>query len=167
MLLLNASFEPLHVISWQRAVSLFFSDKVEIVEEYDHEIRSVSLAIKAPAVVRLLQYVKMGRRKPPFSRLNILARDLFRCQYCNTRLNSKDATLDHVVPRSKGGTTCWQNVVCSCRLCNTRKGSRSPQDAGMRLLKSPAQPDWLPVLKMKFNGQLPKSWRIFLSSRSH
>lgn len=166
VLLLNASYEPLRVISWQRAVTLFFSEKVEIVEEYEHEIRSVSVAIKAPAVVRLLRYVKIGRRTPPFSRFNILARDSFECQYCRESLTSKSATLDHILPRSRGGKTSWENVVCCCKSCNVTKGSRTLKEAGMKLLKKPIRPDWLPVLQIRLNGNVPNTWEIFLSSYS-
>lgn len=164
VLLLNASYEPLKVISWQRAVSMFFGGKIEVVEEYDHEIRSVSVAIKAPAVVRLLSYIHVGRRTPPLSRTNILARDNFQCQYCGISLPSKDATLDHVLPRSKGGGTSWQNVVCCCKRCNRKKGAKTPKQAGMTLPKEPVQPDWLPVLQIRLNGRIPSSWQNFLEA---
>lgn len=164
VLLLNASYEPLKVISWQRAVSLFFGGKIEVIEEYDHEIRSVSLAIKAPAVVRLLRYIHVGKRTPPLSRANILARDNLQCQYCTISLSAKDATLDHVVPRSRGGITSWQNVVCCCKRCNRRKGAQTLKQAGMKLLKEPVQPDWLPVLQIRLNGRVPSSWQSFLEA---
>ena len=164
VLLLNASFEPLRVISWQRAVCLFFLDKIEVLEEYDHEIRAVSVAIKAPAVVRLLSYVKAGKRVPPFSRFNIMARDGFKCQYCTKALSTKEATLDHVVPRSKGGTTCWENMVCCCKACNIKKGSRTPEQVKMKLLKKPVRPGWLPVLQLRLNGKVHPSWETFLKA---
>lgn len=166
VLLLNASFEPIKVISWQKAVCLFFTEKVEIIEEYEHEIRSVSVAIKAPAVVRLLKYVRAGERVPPFSRFNILARDGFKCQYCRVDLNVKQATLDHVIPRSKGGKTSFENVVCCCRTCNIKKGSRTPEQARMRLIREPFRPDWLPVLKFRFDGRIHPAWETFLSAFS-
>lgn len=162
-LLLNASFEPIRVISWQRAITLFFLGKVEVVEEYDREVRSVSVTIKMPAVVRLLQYVQLGRRRPPLSRINVLARDEFHCQYCNHFLSRRDATLDHVIPRSQGGTTSWENVVTACHECNRKKGGRTPKQAGMHLVKLPLQPEWLPILSMKFHTSLPQAWLIFLS----
>ena len=162
VLLLNTSFEPLKVISWQRAVSLFFTGKVEVVEEYDHKIRSVSLIIKAPAVVRLLRFVRIGRKSPPLCRSNILARDNFQCQYCAKDLTAREATLDHVVPRSQGGITSWDNIVCCCTACNRKKGGRTPVEARMALLKRPIKPDWLPVLNIRFHGKIPISWRIFL-----
>lgn len=166
VLLLNASYEPLKVISWQRAVTMVFMGKVEIVDEYDHHIRSVSIIIKAPAVVRLLQFVKIGRKSPPLCRTNILARDNFECQYCGKVLMSKEATLDHVVPRSQKGKTSWENIVCCCPPCNRRKGGRTPAEAKMLLRKKPVKPDWLPVLNMRLNGKVPLSWQLFLRSTS-
>ena len=162
VLLLSASYEPLRVISWQNAVGLFFLGKVEIVEEYDHHIRSVSMAIKAPAVVRLLRFFRVGSRSPPLSRANVLARDGFKCQYCEVELTAREATLDHVVPRSQGGKTTWENIVCACATCNRKKGGRTPKEAHMKLLSKPAKPDWLPVLHMKFNGKVPEAWHMFL-----
>jgi 5-methylcytosine-specific restriction endonuclease McrA len=162
VLLLNASFEPIKVITWQRAICLCFSGKVEVVEEYDHSIRSVSLVIKAPAVVRLLKYVSTRRKVPPLSRANVLARDEFRCQYCNKEVSPKDATLDHVVPRSQGGGTSWTNIVCCCVRCNSKKGGYTPKQAGMPLLREPVAPDWLPVITVRFNGRIPKTWKMFI-----
>jgi 5-methylcytosine-specific restriction endonuclease McrA len=162
VLLLNASFEPLRVISWQRAVTLFFSGKVEVVEEYDHEIHSVSLVIKAPSVVRLLNYINIGRKRPPLSRVNVLARDSFTCQYCAVSITPKNATIDHVLPRSKGGKTSWTNVVCCCKKCNLTKGARTPEQANMQLRTKPRQPDWLPVLEFKLHGGIPNAWQSFL-----
>lgn len=164
MLLLNASYEPLKVISWQRAITMIFMGKIEVVEEYDHHIRSVSLIIKAPAVVRLLRFVQIGRKTPPLCRGNVLARDNFQCQYCTKVLPAKEATLDHVIPRSQGGKTTWINVVCCCPQCNRKKGGRTPLEARMPLLKKPVRPDWLPVLTVRLNGNLPQSWQNFLSS---
>jgi 5-methylcytosine-specific restriction endonuclease McrA len=166
VLLLSSSYEPLRIISWQNAVCMFFLGKVEIVEEYDHDIRSVSVAIKAPAVVRLLRYFRAGRKSPPLSRANLLARDNFTCQYCAKELTSKEATLDHVVPRSQGGRTTWENIVCACATCNRKKGGRTPKEAHMKLLSKPIKPDWLPVLHIKLHGNIPSSWNLFLQPAS-
>ena len=163
-LLLNASFEPLKVISWQRAITMMFLGKVEVVEEYDHEVRSVSLALRMPCVVRLLSYVKLTRRRPPLSRLNLLARDGFSCQYCSTELSFRDATIDHILPRSQGGTTTWLNVVAACHHCNRKKGGRTPMQAAMKLRNRPYAPDWLPVLTVRFRKEMPPAWVTFLET---
>lgn len=141
---------------------MFFMGKVEVVEEYDHDIRSISLVIKAPAVVRLLRFARIGRRTPPLCRSNILARDNFQCQYCAQSLTSREATLDHVIPRSQGGITSWDNIVCCCSACNRKKGGRTPGEAKMALLQHPVRPDWLPVLSINLNGRIPISWHNFL-----
>lgn len=164
-LLLNASFEPIKIIPWQRAVSLFFLGKVEVVNTYEKEIRSVSVAIKMPAVVRLLRYVRLGQRRPPLTRLNLLARDHFRCQYCSIELTPAVSTIDHVIPRSQGGVTSWQNVVVACHTCNRRKGGRTPAQAKMDLPTPPIAPDWLPVITIRFRDRLPPSWLLFLGPR--
>ena len=136
--------------------------KIEIVEEYDHQIRSVSLVIKAPAVVRLLNFIKVGQKSPPLCRTNILARDNFECQYCSRKLTAREATLDHVIPRSQGGKTGWDNIVTCCSHCNRKKGGRTPAEAKMILRIKPSRPDWLPVLTIRFNGQIPDTWHSFL-----
>jgi 5-methylcytosine-specific restriction endonuclease McrA len=165
VLLLNASFEPLRIIPWQRAITLFFAGKVEVVEEYEHTIRSVSLVIQAPAVVRLLRFAKLGRRTPPLSRLNVLARDRFECQYCGVRLTPRMATLDHVKPRRLGGGTSWTNLVCACETCNRKKGGRTPEEAQMPLRTKPIAPRWLPIIDVKLHGNVPMAWQAFLELR--
>jgi 5-methylcytosine-specific restriction endonuclease McrA len=144
---------------------MFFDGKVEVVEEYDHNIRSVSIVIKAPAVVRLLRFVKFGRHSPPLSRLNLLARDKFECQYCGIGLTPRTATLDHVKPRSKGGGTSWTNLVCACETCNRRKGGRTPEEATMPLKTKPVRPQWLPIIDVKLHGNVPEAWQAFLKLR--
>jgi len=166
-LLLNSSFEPIKVISWQKAITLLFLEKVEIVDSYDRDVRSVSIALKMPAVVRLLRYVKLKRRKPPLTRLNLLARDGFHCQYCKCGLSYSDSTMDHIVPRSQGGETTWFNVVSACHHCNRKKGGRTPAQAKMQLLDDhPAEPQWLPILSMRFYHNMPRSWMIFLGEEA-
>lgn len=165
VLLLNASYEPLRVITWQRAITLFFDGKVEVIEEYDHQIRSVSLVLKAPAVVRLLRFAKLGRQSPPFSRLNVMARDKFECQYCGKSLTMRTATMDHVHPRSRGGGSSWINVVTSCAPCNRKKGGSTPEEAGMSLRNPPERPQWLPILSFRADGQIPSPWRSFIIFR--
>src|SRR5690348_9198108 len=109
-LVLDQGYQPHRVVSWQRAVLMLFDGKVEVVEEYDDDIRSVTITIKMPSVVRLVRAV---RRKVvvKLSRMNVALRDDFRCQYCATKLPLSKLTYDHVLPRSQGGTTCWENIV--------------------------------------------------------
>lgn len=163
-LLLNSTFEPLKVIPWERAVTLLWLGKVEVIRSYDREVRSVTFKIRMPAVVRLLRFV---RRKPPlvsFSRRNLFARDKNTCQYCALRFDTMNLTYDHVVPKSQGGKTEWTNVVTCCVDCNRRKGGRTPEQAGMRLLSRPHRPNFLPtVLTFTFSVKnAPESWRDFL-----
>lgn len=166
VLLLSSGFEPITVISWQRAITMLFSDKVEVIEEYDLEIRSVSIVVKAPAVIRLLRYVPHAKRSPPLSRVNILARDEFSCQYCGQSLKTREATLDHIIPRSRGGRTSWDNLVCCCRNCNRRKGGLLVGEARMKLLTTPKKPAWLPVIRFRLNGNIPAPWQAFLDAHS-
>jgi 5-methylcytosine-specific restriction endonuclease McrA len=164
-LLLNFSYEPLDVISWRRAIRLLFLGKIEILEEYDSDVRSVSFAIKAPSVVRLLRYIKTKKKEEvKFSRFNVFARDSFTCQYCNKKQNSEDLTFDHVVPRSQGGTMCWENVVACCVPCNLKKGGRTPKEAHMKLTRKPVKPKYLPyvVFTLKFKRTIPETWVEYL-----
>jgi 5-methylcytosine-specific restriction endonuclease McrA len=162
-LLLNQGFEPIKVISWQRAISLLFLGKVEVLEEYDHNVHSVNLIIKVPAVVRLLRAFRRHARPVKFSRVNIYARDNYKCQYCGKKASISDLTYDHVVPRSQGGLTEWTNIVTCCYLCNRKKGGRTPQEAGMRLLAHPTQPNWVPAVAIRISlRSVPDAWRDYL-----
>lgn len=162
-LVLDQGYQPHRVVSWQRAVTMLFDGKVEVVEEYDDEIRSVSITIKMPAVVRLRRSIR-GRWGVKFSRLNVAIRDGFRCQYCETRLPLRRLTYDHVLPRSNGGKTCWENIVMACHPCNARKGSRTPEQARMALRKAPVRPSWLPVLAFNLDPSLtiPDLWMSWI-----
>jgi len=162
-LLLNQGFEPIKVISWQRAITLLFLGKVEVLEEYDHNIHSVNVVIKIPSVVRLLRSFRRYARPVKFSRVNIYARDNYRCQYCHRKASIVDLTYDHVVPRSQGGRTEWTNIVTCCYQCNRKKGGRTPQEAGMRLLAQPAQPNWVPAITIRISlRSVPDAWRDYL-----
>jgi 5-methylcytosine-specific restriction endonuclease McrA len=142
---------------------MWFQDKVEVIEEYDEEIRSVSLVIKMPAVVRLLRAVK-GKKAIKFSRINVATRDNFSCQYCSTKLPLKKLTYDHVVPRAQGGKTCWANIVMACYGCNERKSNRTPKQAGMALRKVPVKPRYLPVVVFRIEPQttIPDQWANYV-----
>jgi 5-methylcytosine-specific restriction endonuclease McrA len=158
-LVLDRGYQPHRIVSWQRAVLMLFDGKVEVVEEYDDDIRSVSFVIKMPAVVRLLRAVR-GRRGVKFSRMNVATRDGFRCQYCGDKLPLCKLTYDHVIPRAQGGTTCWENIVMACYPCNGRKGCRSPEKMGMRLLERPVRPQWLPLVAFRIDPacSVPEAW---------
>lgn len=147
-LLLNAGFEPLRVVSWQRAFILVFQGKVEILEEYGSTINTVSKQFKIPAVIRLRRWVNLKRQQPiiRFSRANIYARDENRCQYCYKKFSDKDLTLDHVKPAVRGGKKTWENIVAACIRCNQKKSDRTPEEAGMKILNKPRVPSWLPGL---------------------
>ncbi|MBI4641484.1 MAG: HNH endonuclease [Candidatus Tectomicrobia bacterium] len=163
VLLLNATYEPLKVISWQRAITLLTLGKVEVIEEYDREVRSVSFVLKMPSVVRLLRFIRAPKQKVRFSRHNIYARDKFSCQYCRKPYPSEDLTYDHVIPRARGGLTEWTNIVTSCISCNKKKGGRTPEEAGMKLLRKPETPHWVPAMTITMTlKQTPESWRDYL-----
>lgn len=144
-LLLNATYEPMKVISWQRAVVLLWLDKAEVVACYDEVIRGVSRAIPMPSVVRLRRYARQDRRVK-FSRTNVYRRDGFACQYCGARPNPASLTLDHVVPRARGGRTDWTNIVTACSVCNHRKADRTPEQARMSLPRPPVRPGHMPTV---------------------
>lgn len=163
VLLLNASFEPLNVIGWRRAVKLVVLEKAEIVEASPHEVHSVSTRMHVPSVVRLTSFVRFRRREAKFSRRNIYTRDDFRCQYCGHRPPSQELTCDHVIPRSRGGRTEWSNIVTCCVPCNRRKGGRTPSEAGLHLIRTPAQPTWLWGVQNRFASRRPpKAWHVYL-----
>ena len=144
-LLLNATYEPMKVISWQRAVTLLFLDKAELVEAYDEVIRSISHAVHKPSVVRLRRYARL-ERKVKFSRVNVYRRDGFACQYCGARPGAASLTLDHVLPRARGGRTEWTNIVTACVRCNAAKAARTPEQAAMPLHRRPFKPSAMPMV---------------------
>lgn len=158
-LVLDQGYEPHRIVSWQRAVLMMFDGKVEVIEEYEDDIRSVHISIKMPSVVRLVRAVRK-HRGVRFSRINVALRDGFRCQYCATKLPLSKLTYDHVLPRSQGGTTCWENIVMACVRCNGRKGGRTPGRAGLTLLKRPVCPSWLPALTFAIDPtcSVPEGW---------
>ena len=162
-LLLNVTYEPLRLISWQKAVTLLTLGKVEVIEHYDREVHSISFAIQLPAVVRLLYLVKRRQQDVKLSRKNIYLRDKGMCQYCGTPLQPKEITYDHIVPKSQGGQTSWDNVVTCCLRCNSLKANRTPKQANMKLLSTPRKPLWHHFLKITIGiKQTPESWKDYL-----
>ncbi|MEE8493827.1 MAG: HNH endonuclease, partial [Nitrospirales bacterium] len=150
-LLLNTTYEPLRVVHWQKAITLLWLGKVEVLEVYDRDIRGVSLSFKLPAVMRLLKMVRLkdSHRAVKFSRINIFTRDNYTCQYCRHKFRTEDLTFDHIVPIAKGGRKTWENIVTACWLCNNRKIVRTPEVSGMLLFLKPAMPRWNPVITIK------------------
>jgi len=168
-LVLNADFRPLSYFPlslwpWQEAVKAVFLDRVNIVSEYEEVVRSPSFEMRLPSVISLKEFIPQARR-PAFTRFNVFLRDRFCCQYCNANFPTHDLTFDHLVPRSRGGRTCWENVVTACQTCNLLKGSRLPHEAHMFPRQRPMQPS---TYLLQENGRafppnyLHQSWRDFL-----
>lgn len=170
-LILSAAWEPMEIVSWQRAMTLVFMNKVEIVEEYeDKAIRTVSIELKMPSVVRFVRALKNRKRAIKFSRQNVWARDKGRCQYCNVKTPRHEATYDHVLPRAQSGLTRWENVVIACVTCNQKKGNRTPEQARMKLLSIPVKPAHLPGgigMTVTYQRGMPTSWGQFLTDTSY
>ena len=165
-LVLNADFQPLSYFplslwSWQNAIKAVFMDRVNIVEEYERVIRSPTFEMALPSVIALKNYVKPAAY-PAFTRFNLFLRDRFLCQYCGTR---HELTFDHVLPRSKGGRTTWENVTTACASCNLRKGGRTPQESHMFPMEPPYRPT---VHRLQRHGRafppnyLHESWGDYL-----
>jgi 5-methylcytosine-specific restriction endonuclease McrA len=162
VLVLNASYEPLHVVSVRRAVILLLSEKAQIVEAAEAVLRSEHLSVPLPLVIRLVTYVRIPRRwRLPVSRRGVLARDGYTCQYCGHQPGKAHLTVDHVVPRSQGGGKSWENLVAACAPCNRRKGGRLPLEAGMHLLRPPVAPRYV-VLALVETGSRHQAWQKYL-----
>ncbi len=168
-LVLNADFRPLSYFplslwSWQETVKAVCLGRVNIVSQYDRVVRSPSFEMKLPSVISLKAYIALSRR-PAFTRFNVFLRDKFMCQYCGDAYPSHDLTFDHVVPRSRGGRTTWENVVTACSGCNLIKGNRVPSESGLYPRHQPFQPT---TNYLRDNGRafppnfLHHSWRDFL-----
>lgn len=163
-LLLNATYEPLKVVNWQKAITLWCQGKVEVISVYEREIRSVSVSFKLPSVIRLLRYIRIGHRfnYVPFSRANIYARDNHECQYCGRAFPLSELTFDHVVPVSQGGRKVWENIATSCITCNRRKGGRTPSQAKMKIIRAPRRPTRVPSVRLSIGmAGAPESWRDY------
>lgn len=165
-LVLNADFRPLSyyplsVWPWQEVVKAVFQERVDVVSTYDKVVRSPSLEFRLPSVISLKSYIDQDRQ-PAFTRFNVFLRDGFACQYCGS---GADLTFDHVLPRSQGGVTSWENIVAACAPCNLRKGGRTPRQADMPIRRSPFRPNsWqLQDLGRRFPpNYLHQSWQDYL-----
>ncbi|MBK9128652.1 MAG: HNH endonuclease [Phycisphaerales bacterium] len=188
VLLLNRLYMAVRVISARRAFTLLYRDQAEVVsvdegaylaydfadwvevsqakarfepEKYDW-IRTVRFQIAVPKIVRMLGYDKVPQSTVKLNRRNLFARDGNRCQYCGKRFPTTDLSLDHIVPRSQGGTNSWENIVCACIRCNVKKGGRTPEQAHMKLIQRPVRPRRSPVLTIKLSDSKYASWKQFL-----
>jgi 5-methylcytosine-specific restriction endonuclease McrA len=180
VLVLNRVYQPINITTVRRAFALLYQGTAKAIDRefqtfdfeswselsaelHDHDVvRTVARAIRVPRVIMLQVYDRLPRLHVRFSRQNIYMRDKLTCQYCAQRYPRSELNLDHVIPRSRGGRTTWENVVCSCISCNLSKGGRTPAEAGMKLLRRPARPRWSPFERGK-DGVYPyEDWRPFL-----
>ena len=161
VLLLNADYEPLNVCDLRRAFRLVFGAKAEVIE-YDHtEVRTPTEILRAPSVIKLQYRIKRPRPRVRLSRREVFARDGHSCQYCGQLRPTSGLSIDHVLPRSRGGSTSWDNCVLACVECNHRKAARTPERAGMPLRRKPTRPIWNPSYAR--HGVRLESWSKFVS----
>lgn len=163
-LLLTPWYFPHKILRWEDAVTMIFKGTVDVVVEYDEEIRSPSVSIKAPAVIRLRKPIGAMKKGVKFSRINVYTRDRFRCQYCGGKFRMGELSYDHVVPRKSGGRTDWENIVTCCRPCNDRKADKTCDEASMWPLREPARPKTLPLTPPYLDPRtMPEEWQGFCS----
>lgn len=190
VLALNRNYQPVQVISVRRAFCLLYKELAEVIHiddgyyaSYDFEswreageiksmlgerddtddwIRTVRFEVRVPRIVRLLRYERLPKNSVKFNRRNIFLRDEHRCQYCGERFPTHRLSLDHVLPRSRGGPTTWENIVCACLECNVRKGGRTPGEARMKLMRIPSKPHRNPLLVRQLDDHRYRSWHNFL-----
>jgi 5-methylcytosine-specific restriction endonuclease McrA len=191
VLVLNRLFMAIHIISVRRAFCLLCKDLAEVVsledgqfatydfatwrevseyraqhfrQEEDDWVRTVNSEIQVPRVIRLLGYEKLPKQTVKFNRRNIFARDNNQCQYCGKRFPTSELSLDHIIPRSQGGQSTWENVVCACVNCNVRKGGRTPKQAHLTLIRKPEKPKRSPLVNVKLTQKKYQSWKTFLEN---
>ncbi|HVA68958.1 MAG TPA: HNH endonuclease [Candidatus Binataceae bacterium] len=181
VLVLNRSYLPVHITSVKRAFALLYQGAARAVDEqyrtFDFEswrdlaielhherLGVVGGFIRVPRVLLLTAYERVPKRHVRFSRFNIFARDGNTCQYCGKRFGRTDLNLDHVNPRSRGGLSTWENIVCSCHACNRRKGGRTPEEARMLLIRKPLRPQWTPFSADMFSLRRYREWMPYLTA---
>jgi len=165
-LVLNPYMAPHRICTWFDGICLIVKGSVDVLEEYEETVSSPSVTMQIPAVVRLIRPVATHKKGVKFSRINVFTRDHFTCQYCGTKKGMKDLNYDHVTPRVKGGKTVWENIVTSCYPCNDRKAGRTPQQAGMKLIKQPVRPKVLPLSAPSIpRGNIPEVWAFYLNAQ--
>ncbi len=180
VLVLNRSYFPVHITSVRRAFALLYQGIAKAVDQqyrtfdyeswsalsasvHDETVGLIDRVIRVPRVILLVSYDRVPRRRVRFSRFNVFARDKNTCQYCGKRFSRSELNLDHVIPRSQRGLSTWENIVCSCFRCNRVKGGRRPEEAGMRLIKKPVQPEWTPFMLETFTFKGYQEWVPFLN----
>ncbi|MCD6162162.1 MAG: HNH endonuclease [candidate division Zixibacteria bacterium] len=160
VLVLNQNYEPLSVCTLKRAIVMVYLDRAEVIETVDgYKIHSVSMSLPAPSVVRLAAYIRVPNKRIMLSRKNVIKRDGGICQYCGCKV--EHMTVDHVIPKIRGGKDVWENLVASCQKCNNRKGQRTPEQAKMKLLSKPKRPNHITFIQ-KFVGVKDYRWRQYL-----
>ncbi|MBX3745446.1 MAG: HNH endonuclease [Verrucomicrobiae bacterium] len=184
VLVLNRLWQAVNVCSVRRAIALLFQGHAQVVlnagdgsfqtfsfrewrnlsssEPHPESVHAISFKIRVPRVILLLVFDQLPAKEVKFTRHNIFERDKNTCQYCGRLFDRRDLNLDHVVPRDRGGPTTWENIVCSCIPCNTRKGNRTPQEAGLRLVRKPRRPKWRPFLHVQVGLPAHDQWRHFV-----
>ena len=159
VLVLNQNYQPLNVCDVRRAIALLGRGKAETLHTSEVIIRSATVVIPKPEVIRLVYLVKRPLHRRRLSRREVFARDGHQCQYCGKR--TRDLTLDHVMPRSRGGVHSWDNVVSACKTCNHAKAGRTPREAGMKLLSLPREPRPNPYAMFQ-SRHIQDAWRVFM-----
>lgn len=184
VLVLNRLWQAVNICSVRRALALLFADHAEVVcaedgafSTYDfrewrdfserhprdeENLHTIRFRIRVPKVLLLLFFDRLPQKEVKFTRHNIFERDNNTCQYCGRQFDRRDLNIDHVIPRDRGGQTVWENVVCSCVACNSRKGNRTPAETGMKLFRKPKRPKWRPFLQVSFTKPSEESWKHFL-----
>lgn len=162
VLVLNSDFEPLNVCHVRRALVMVYLGKADVLHAHDSSIPAANEQHRSPSVVKLRHHVRRPLPELKLSRRTIFARDQFTCQYCG--IMSKDLTIDHVVPRRHGGPTVWENLVCSCRRCNMKKGDKWLHQTSMKLVRQPRRPKYIPYISLTkyLAGRKNEVWRDYL-----
>lgn len=166
ILILNAAYMPIGLVHWMKAVCLMVTERAEVVVDGGRTVRSPSTELRLPQVLKVRGPVRMRQKGLRLNRRNLLRRDGHTCQYCGKQPDRRRLTMDHVVPRVAGGRTTWTNVVTACERCNSRKGGRTPDQAGMRLLRAPRRPEWDARDQVLAElASVPTEWEAFLPVR--
>ena len=193
VLVLNKFFAAVHIVNAKKAFAMLCKESAEVVSiddgqynSYDftswvdvsvfkaecelpnedryESIKTFSLEVRVPKIIRLVVYDKLPKATVKFNRKNIFARDKNRCQYCGKKVPTSELSLDHVIPRTQGGTSNWKNIVCACTNCNKHKGGRRPEEAGMKLICKPVKPNHCPLIQLKLGSNKYNSWKQFLNN---